>query len=90
MQPVPDSMLTGNNNYLSASITALINSMQMVSLYKDPEGNDVFSKTTPSDDPTSDQADVQHLRVRVLELEKRLSEVCSIYITSWHVVLVFQ
>jgi len=48
----------------------------MVSLHKDPEGNDVFSKTIPSDDPLSEQPDVQHLRVRVLELEKRLSEVC--------------
>jgi len=42
-----------------------------VSLYKDPEGNKVFFyKTTPSDDPTLDMADVQHLQVRVLELEK--------------------
>ena len=46
--------------------------MQMVNLYKDPEGNKVFAKTAPSDDPLSDL----NLRERVLELEKRLTEVC--------------
>ena len=77
MQPIPPSLNAYWKQYLQST---LIISMQMVSLYKDPEGNNVFSKTTPSDDPISDhgQADVQHLRVRVLELEKRLSEVCYI------------
>jgi len=59
----------------------------MVSLYKDPEGKEVFSKTVPSDDILSDQTDMQLLRVRVLELEMRLSEVCCM-LTSSYVVLV--
>jgi len=49
--------------------------MQMVGLYKDPTGKDVFSKTVPSDDHQS--ADVGELRVRVKRLEKRLTEVCD-------------
>jgi len=47
--------------------------MQMVGLYKDPTGKDVFSKTVPSDDHQS--ADVGELRVRVKRLEKRLTEI---------------
>jgi len=47
----------------------------MVSLYKDPAGKDVFSNTSPTHN-VSIQSDAQHLRNRVQQLEKQLSEVC--------------
>lgn len=48
---------------------------QMVALYQDPEGSNVFSKTLPTV-PTEN--DVEHLRMKVSELERRLSQVFSI------------
>lgn len=53
----------------------------MISLYKDPEGKKVFSMTAPSDHNddyvrSSTSGDVENLRLRVLELEMRLSQVC--------------
>ena len=45
----------------------------MVALYRDPAGENVFSKTMPTDP----DGDVEHLRVKVSELEKRLSQVFS-------------
>jgi len=49
--------------------------MQMVNLRKDPTGKDVFSNTTPTPNHVSTQSDTQHLRNRVQQLEKQLSEV---------------
>lgn len=48
--------------------------VQMIRLYQDPTGKDVFSKTAPTEE--NHQSDIEHLRVRVLELEERLSKVC--------------
>ena len=58
----------------------------MISLYKDPDGKKVFSKTTPTDDnedyvPPSTSGDAENLRLKVLELERRLSRVCFGYWT---------
>ena len=46
--------------------------MQMVGLYRDPEGKTIFSKTDPSQanaPPTSDQCTIDTLKRRVQELE---------------------
>ena len=53
----------------------------MISLYQDPAGKDVFSKTAPSENNedyvrSSVSGDVEILRLKVLELERRLSQVC--------------
>ena len=50
--------------------------VQMIRLYQDPDGKDVFSKTAPTEDHL--QSDVENLRVKVLELENQLSKVCLI------------
>jgi len=54
----------------------------MISLYKDPAGKNVFAKTTPTDNNedyvrSSANGDVENLRIKVLELERRLSQVFS-------------
>jgi len=51
--------------------------MQMVSLYKDPTGKDVFSNITPNYNHASIQS-AQQLQnmVQQLEKQKQLSEVC--------------
>jgi len=50
--------------------------MQMISLYKDPAGKDVFSNTVPTHRTVSIQSDTQHLQDRVQQLEKQLTQVC--------------
>ena len=47
--------------------------LQMVALYQDPAGDSVFSKTVS----TGRGEDVERLRVKVSELERRLSQVFS-------------
>jgi len=45
--------------------------MQMISLYKDPTGKNVFPEPRPSNN-----TDVKRLQERVVQLEKLLTEVC--------------
>ena len=45
--------------------------MQMISLYKDPTGKNVFSEPRPCID-----TNVKCLQERVVQLEKQLTEVC--------------
>jgi len=45
--------------------------MQMVSVYKDPTGKNVFLKTRPRT-----HTDVKCLQMRILCLEKQVSQVC--------------
>ena len=60
--------------YTAQSILCSTICMQMVSLYKDPTGKDVLSKTIQSGD---DKSEVGQLRGRVRQLERRLTEVCD-------------
>ena len=50
--------------------------MQMVGLYRDPEGKKIFSKTDPSQanvPPTTDSDTIDTLKRRVQELENEVS-----------------
>ena len=53
----------------------------MIAVYKDPDGDNVFSKTIPTESNPSQlapsNADMELLRSKVVELEKRLSKVCT-------------
>lgn len=48
--------------------------VKMVSLYKDPNGKDVFTKTAPAISTSEQQPDSENLRQRIKELETELEK----------------
>jgi len=56
--------------------------MQMVGLYRDPEGKKIFAKTDPSQanvPPTSDSDTIDTLKRRVQELENEVSDIVKFW-----------
>ena len=70
--------------------------MQMVGLYRDPEGKKIFSKTDPSQanmPPTTDSDTIDTLKRRVQELENEVSVIVKCWYAAqseWNATYLYQ
>ena len=67
--------MTSMYSIAALSVLSIVFGLQMISLYKDPTGENVFSKVRPSN-----HTDARCLQMRMVQLEKRLSEVSEVII----------